>query len=181
MDFSSGNVGWQEDAGKKLDFVVNINVSHRQIERLEFRDDLEKILEETGFPPENLCIELTERCSNMNLEVVQREMEYLHSRGIKLALDDFGTGGASLVLLRELPIDILKIDQTFLADITQNAGDQAIVESIISCSQKMGIQVCLEGIANKELRDFVRRYPVHHYQGYYYSRPLKFHKFIKLL
>jgi diguanylate cyclase (GGDEF)-like protein len=172
--------------GKKImeiypDFIINVNVSYSQLERSAFRDAVLDIIAKHNFPPQNLCIELTERCRNLNVEFLRGELEFFRSNGIKIALDDFGTGASSLSLLRKIPVDTLKIDQAFISHIQSNPVDQTIVETVIQCANKLGISVCIEGIENKQISDFVERYKVSTHQGYYYSRPVRIEKFVELL
>lgn len=172
--------------GKKIveeypEFVINVNVSYAQLERSGFRAAVMNILEKTNFPPQNLCIELTERCRNLNTDFLRDELNFFRSKGIKIALDDFGTGASSLNLLRELPIDCLKIDQTFISQIQANNTDQTIVESVIQCANKLGIKVCIEGIETKQISDFVEKYKADTHQGYFYSRPVRIEKFVEML
>jgi diguanylate cyclase (GGDEF)-like protein len=163
------------------DFIVNVNVSYSQLERSGFRGAVMEILDRTEFPPHNLCIELTERCRNLNTEFLKKELTFFRSKNIRIALDDFGTGASSLGLLRELPVDCLKIDQTFISNIRSNSIDQTIVETVIDCANKLGIAICIEGVENRQISDFVERYRANVHQGYYYSRPVTIDKFIELL
>jgi diguanylate cyclase (GGDEF)-like protein len=165
----------------KPDFVVNVNVSYTQLDRSDFRDALMGILEETGFPPQNLYIELTERCRTMDMDRLIEILDFFTSCGIKIALDDFGTGTASMNLLRKLPIDCLKIDRAFISNIQTNLSDEVIVELIIDSANKLGMSVCLEGVENKEICDYVKKYNAKNHQGYYYSRPVRIEKFQELL
>ena len=103
---------------------LNVNVSHTQIGRTGFRDAVVGALDRTGFPPENLCIELTERCRAVDRDTLMAEMAFFRARGVKVALDDFGTGAASLNLVRNLPIDLLKIDRSFVSNIRESVADQ---------------------------------------------------------
>ena len=163
------------------DFMVNVNVSYSQFNRTGFRDTVIDILRVTEFPPQNLCIELTERCKGLNLKFLQGEMKFFRDAGIKIALDDFGTGFSSLNLLRELQIDFLKIDQTFVSGILTNKVDQILVDTVISCAKKLDISVCIEGIENAEIRDFVKQYNPELYQGYYYSKPITIDKLMEFI
>jgi EAL domain-containing protein (putative c-di-GMP-specific phosphodiesterase class I) len=140
-----------------------------------------EILQETNFPAQNLCIELTERHQAADLEQLREILEFLCSCGIRIALDDFGTGSASLNLLRTLPINCLKIDRTFVSKIQTDETDEVIVEMIIDSANKLGMGVCLEGIENEEVKDYVSKYDVTSHQGYYYSRPVRIEKFKELL
>lgn len=101
-------------------FFVNVNVAAAQLERREFRSAVMNILKETGARPEELCLELTERCRDLDIHFLRAEVEFFHSQGIKIALDDFGTGNSSLSLALELPFDELKVDMSFIRDIKQN-------------------------------------------------------------
>jgi EAL domain-containing protein (putative c-di-GMP-specific phosphodiesterase class I)/GGDEF domain-containing protein len=162
-------------------FLLSVNVTYSQIERSDFLDKLMEILDETGFPPENLYIELTERSSPNNIPELRRELDRFCQKGIKIALDDFGTGSASLNLLRLLPINRLKIDHQFVANIQTNRTDELIVEMVIDSANKLGISVCMEGIETQQLRDYVQKYNVDTLQGYYYSRPVDIQRFRALM
>ncbi len=162
-------------------FVINVNVSATQLERRKFRESVLEILNRTGFPAKNLCLELTERCRAMDKEYLREEIHFLRSNGIKIALDDFGTGQSSLELLCEFPIDLLKIDRGFVRDIEMNHAAQVVVDSIVQCANGLGMQVCVEGVENEQLRDFIRQYGVHSHQGYLYSRPIRMEQFNELI
>lgn len=158
-------------------FFLNVNVSYTQIERSGFRDSVMDILQQTGYPPANLCLELTERCRSLNMEYLRSELQFFRSRGIRISLDDFGTGISSLNLICDLPVDGLKIDQGFILHILENQNAQMVVEATIGLTRKLGIDVCLEGVENQQIRDFVLRYPADHHQGYYYARPQPIEEF----
>lgn len=162
-------------------FIINVNVSATQLERRKFRESVMEILQKTGFPAENLCLELTERCRAMDKEYLKGEIHFLRSNGIKVALDDFGTGQSSLELLCEFPFDCLKIDRGFVRDIEMNRAAQVVVDSIVQCANGLGMKVCVEGVENEQLRDFIRQYKAHSYQGYLYSKPIRMEQFMKLL
>jgi EAL domain-containing protein (putative c-di-GMP-specific phosphodiesterase class I)/GGDEF domain-containing protein len=166
---------------ERPDFVVNINVTYSQLEKEDFRSSLMAILEEEQFPPENLYLELTERFQPTDVEQIRDLLEFFEGKGIRVALDDFGTGTASLNLLRQLPIDCLKIDRTFISEIETNRTDEVIVEMVIDNARKLGLSVCLEGIENQHLRDYVRQYKANTHQGYYYSRPVRIDQFRQYL
>ena len=152
-------------------FFLNVNVSYAQIERSGFRDSVMEILQQTGYPPANLCLELTERCRSLDMEYLRAELQFFRSRGIRISLDDFGTGVSSLNLICDLPVDGLKIDQGFILHILENQNAQMVVEATIGLTRKLGIDVCLEGVENRQIRDFVLRYPADHHQGFHYARP----------
>lgn len=163
------------------DFIININVSAEQIERSGFRKSIVKILEETGFPPQNLCMELTERVISLDIGYLRNELEYFKSLGIRIALDDFGTGISSMNLLLDLSIDQIKIDRKFVKDIVTNRTEQAIVQAIASCANNLSLEVCIEGVENIEMKEFLMQYYVTKHQGYYYSKPIVFDAIIEKL
>ena len=162
-------------------FFLNVNIAYTQIERRGFRDSLMDILSETGYPPQNLCLELTERCRSMDMEYLRGELQFFRSRGIRVALDDFGTGVSSMNLICDLPVDGLKIDQSFVLHILENKNTQLVVEGTIDLARKLGIDICLEGVENQQIRDFVLRYPADHHQGFYYAHPQPIGVFLQYL
>lgn len=163
------------------DFKINVNISYSQLERSGFRNSVVNILNDTGFPAKNLCMELTERCRNINTGYLKNELEFFRNHGIDIALDDFGTGAASLNLLSKLPIDCLKIDREFISNIQTNKSDKVIVETIIQCAKKLGMRVCVEGIEDTCLRQYILNYKADIHQGYHYSKPVTFDRFMELM
>jgi diguanylate cyclase (GGDEF)-like protein len=166
---------------KRPDFIVNVNISYTQLARECFTETLVSLLKQTGFPAKNLCLELTERCRALDEDKLCQMLTEFRSHGIRIALDDFGTGTAALTLLRKLPITSLKLDRTFIADIQSNETTGVLVNHIIGLAKQLGMGVCLEGIEDKPLRDYVQQYNPSYLQGYYYSKPVQFEKFIELL
>lgn len=164
----------------KPDLMINVNISYTQLEHSEFRSKIVSLLANTGFPPEHLCLELTERCSFLNMDFLKNEVMFLKSYGIKIALDDFGTGFSSLNLLREIPVDCIKIDREFVKEIETNTVDQTIVKSVVQCANDLEVPVCVEGIENNKLLHYMNQYKVSGYQGYLYSRPIVKEDFKKL-
>ena len=162
-------------------FIINVNITASQLERKEFRGDVCRIVEESGYPPQQLFMELTERCRHLDYDFMKKEMAFFHSKGIKLSLDDFGTGSSSLGLVMELPIDELKVDMSFVKDIQKKRVNQAMVKHIIQCANSLGLKTCIEGVENEELSIFLRPNEASYYQGYYYSKPVPAGDFMKLL
>ncbi len=165
---------------KHPDMIMNVNLSYAQLERSEFRNMIVGLLVSTGFPPEHLCLELTESCRLLDITFLRNEILFLKSYGIRIALDDFGTGFSSLNLLRELPVDCIKIDRGFVSDIESNHTDQSIVKAVMNCAKELEIDVCVEGIETSDLKDYMLNFPSKAYQGYFYSRPVPKEEFIKL-
>lgn len=156
----------------KPDFFVNVNVSVRQLERPEFRGELLKILTETAFPADHLCLELTERCKDFPLDKLCEEVEFFQGYGIRVAMDDYGTGSASSSIVMNIPMDEIKIDMSFIRGIMDKPKNQAMVRSILDFASKSSISTCLEGVENEELQNYLRDYNATWFQGYYYARPL---------
>lgn len=163
------------------DFIVHVNVSAEQFEVPSFRDDVCRVLAETGFPAKNLCLELTERVIALDLDFLNSELEFYRSLGIKISLDDFGTGVNSLNLLLHLKVDELKIERVFVKDIIENSAQQTIVKTISLCANELGLEVCVEGVENEELRDYLKQFEITRHQGYFYSKPIEISKFMNLM
>ncbi len=167
--------------GKVTGFFVNVNVAAAQLERKEFRSSVLNILNETGAKPEELCLELTERCRNLDINFLRKEVEFFHSHNIKIALDDFGTGHSSLSLALELPFDELKVDMSFIKNIKNRPQNQAMVQSIVDYANRTNTETCIEGIEDKDVNDYISQYGATFHQGYYYSKPVPIEVFEKLL
>ena len=158
-------------------FFVNVNVAAAQLERREFRAAVMNILKETGAKSEELCLELTERCRDLDINFLRGEVEFFHSQGIKVALDDFGTGNSSLSLALDLPFDELKVDMSFIRDIRKKPQNQAMVQSIVDYAKRTNIETCIEGIENKEVSDYIEQFGATWHQGYYYSKSVPIDQF----
>jgi diguanylate cyclase (GGDEF)-like protein len=162
---------------KYPNFVLNVNIAFPQLARIRFRQSIKEILDRTGFPPKNLCLELTERCRQLEVSYLREEIDYLKSLDIKIAMDDFGTGFSSLNLLKDLPVDTLKIDRGFVCDIQGNVANQEIVRAISSCASNLDIHICMEGLEDRNMVDYMSRFSPYSYQGFYYSRPIPMNDF----
>ncbi|MBD5491875.1 MAG: EAL domain-containing protein [Lachnospiraceae bacterium] len=162
-------------------FVINVNVSARQMEREEFREKVLQILEETKFPADHLCLELTERCKDMPFDVIKREVEFFQGYGIRMAMDDYGTGSASSGIVLHAPMDEIKLDMSFIRGIAEDAKKQAMVKSIVDFANSSGMSTCLEGVETEELQNYLRQYHATWFQGYYYSKPVEIGKFWEFL
>lgn len=163
------------------DFFINVNMSYSQLEKSGFKEDVIEILKEMDYPNAHLQLELTERCRNLNVNFLKEQLEYFKENGVKIALDDFGTGTSTIDLLCDLPIDCVKIDQTFILNILKNNNNQVVVDATLQCTNKLGLNVCLEGVENEEIKNFVSKYSAKYHQGYYYSKPVEFDEFMKLI
>ena len=166
---------------KLPDFFVNVNITAAQLERKEFRTAVMDILRETNSRPEELCLELTERCKNLDFAFLKNEVDFFHSQGIKIALDDFGTGNSSLSLALALPFDELKVDMSFIKDIKNKPQNQAMIQSIVDYARRTDTETCIEGIENEDVNHYISRYGATWHQGYYYSKPVPIEQFDEIL
>ncbi|WP_298029586.1 EAL domain-containing protein [uncultured Dysosmobacter sp.] len=160
------------------DFILNVNISDTQLEHSGFREDVLNILDDTGCPPRNLCLELTERCRRLDLAFLADELKFFRSHGIIVALDDFGTGTSSLTLLLQLPIDEVKVDRVFLSNIFTDQKYRYMMECITRGSRMAGFRTCVEGIETREQHDLIASLAGDCYQGYYASRPIPIGEFL---
>ena len=160
-------------------FIMNVNLSYTQLEKPDFVDMVIRILNELGFPPEHLCLEVTERCRLLDMELLKNKVIDLKSRGILVALDDFGTRFSSIGILKEIPINIIKIDRSIVQMIEENDIDRKIVKNIADLASIFNAKVCVEGIETEGMRDILKLYQVESFQGYYYAKPLMLEQFLE--
>jgi diguanylate cyclase (GGDEF)-like protein/PAS domain S-box-containing protein len=157
-----------------------VNVSAHQFHHPDFVDQVLAVLEQTGADPQRLKLELTESMLLKDVEDIIVKMSVLKVRGVGFSLDDFGTGYSSLSYLKRLPLDLLKIDKSFVQDILIDPNDAAIARTIVALAQSMGLKVIAEGVETKEQRDFLASVGCYSYQGYYFGRPSPIDDFEKL-
>ncbi len=151
---------------------IAVNVSARQFRQVDFVEQVRKTLEQTGANPRRLKLELTESLLVEDVEDIIEKMNELKQLGVSFSLDDFGTGYSSLYYLKHLPIEQMKIDQSFVRDILEDPNDAAIARTIVALAQSLGIGVIAEGVETKEQLNFLAGLECHSYQGYYFSKPL---------
>ena len=154
------------------EFIINVNLSYSQLEKPDFADMVLDILNDLGYPPEHLCLEVTERCRLLDLDLLKNVVVRLKASGILIALDDFGTGFSSVGILKEIPVDIIKIDRSFVQMIEKNDIEKKIVRKIADLASLFRAKVCVEGIETGGMRDILKNYHVESFQGYYYAKPL---------
>ena len=167
--------------GETAGITVAVNVSARQFRQPDFVEEILEALERGKADPRRLKLELTESMLVDNIEDVVAKMTKLKSLGLSFSLDDFGTGYSSLSYLKRLPLDQLKIDQSFVLDLLADSNNGAIAQTIIALGQTMGLSVIAEGVETEEQRDFLVELGCPAYQGYLFSRPLPVQEFEKLL
>ncbi len=152
--------------------TLAVNVSARQFHQRDFVDQVLGTLERTGANPARLKLELTESLLISNVADVIAKMDALKGRGVGFSLDDFGTGYSSLTYLKRLPLDQLKIDQSFVRDILIDPDDAAIARTVVALAESLGLAVIAEGVETEAQRDFLASLGCRNYQGYLFSRPL---------
>ncbi len=152
--------------------TIAVNVSARQFQQSDFVEQVIDVLARTGARPQRLKLELTESLLAANLHQIIEKMRALKELGINFSLDDFGTGFSSLSYLKLLPLDQLKIDQSFVRDVLTDPNDAAIATTIIALARTLGLNVIAEGVETDEQRSFLAGAGCHAYQGYLFSRPL---------
>ncbi|MCD8501039.1 MAG: bifunctional diguanylate cyclase/phosphodiesterase [Bacillaceae bacterium] len=173
---------WQEEL--QLYIRVGVNISPKQFQRPDFVSKIERVIRDTGLHPKYVDLEITENGLMQNTSECIHVLKRLKKIGFKISIDDFGTGYSSLSYLKRFPIDTLKIDQSFVRDLTDNSNDQAIVTSIINLAHNMQLNVIAEGVETVEIVKFLNKHHCDEMQGYLYSKPLSvtdFEEFIKNL
>jgi EAL domain-containing protein (putative c-di-GMP-specific phosphodiesterase class I) len=149
-----------------------VNVSNRQFKEKDFIDTVKNVLADTNLDPHYLELEVTESCI---MEDVKHNLEILHELkafGVKLSIDDFGTGYSSFEYLKNMPVNVLKIDISFIRDITKNTENAAIVKAIIQVAHTLKLEVVAEGVETKEQLNLLQTLHCDKIQGYLVSKPL---------
>jgi len=161
---------WQERGLKPVSIAVNLSM--RQFRQKNFLDAVARILKETGLDPKYLDLELTESVLMEDAESVIDILNKLKATGIRLTIDDFGTGYSSLEYLKRMPINMLKIAQSFIRDITSDPDDATIATTIIRMGHSLGIEVIAEGVETVEQLNLLKGMQCDKIQGYLASRPV---------
>ena len=151
---------------------IAVNVSAKQFRQPGFVDQVLAAVKQSSADPRRLKLELTESLLVDNVEEIIEKMHRLKAKGIGFSLDDFGTGYSSLSYLKRLPLDQLKIDQSFVRDVLSDPNDAAIAKTIVTLGQSLGLAVIAEGVETQAQRDFLANAGCYAYQGYFFSKPL---------
>jgi predicted signal transduction protein with EAL and GGDEF domain len=160
---------------------IAVNLSIRQLRQPNLAEVIESVLKESELSPEFLELEITEGIMMGDTKTAMQFLTRMHTLGVQLSIDDFGTGFSSLSYLKNLPVNKLKIDQSFVRDIGTDASDAAIIRSIISLGHRLEMRVIAEGVESLEQLDFLRLRGCDEIQGYYFSRPLAADEFLKFV
>jgi EAL domain-containing protein (putative c-di-GMP-specific phosphodiesterase class I) len=169
-----------EDAGLPV-ITMAVNISALQFRKSNFLEDVYAALIETGLDPKYLELELTESALMTRTESTASILSTLRGVGVRVAADDFGTGYSSLSYIRKFPLDALKIDQSFIRQITTIPDETTIVRAIISMGRSLDLRVIAEGVETQDQLDFLRAHGCDEAQGYFFSRPVPAEQFAALL
>jgi EAL domain-containing protein (putative c-di-GMP-specific phosphodiesterase class I) len=161
---------WQGMTQRPLHVAVNI--SPRQFRTTDFLNTVDQVLADSALPEHLLEIEITENLLIQDTTEPLEILNALHKKNITLALDDFGTGYSSLSYLKQFPIQVLKIDRSFINDMMVNQFNMSLVDAIVALAQNLGLRLVAEGVETQEQLDYLRRKNVHAIQGYLFSPPV---------
>ena len=171
---------WQQNEHSRA-LVLAVNVSAKQFRQADFVSQIQAALQRHAINPGLLKLELTESSLLDNIEDTIATMNKLHEVGVQFSLDDFGTGYSSLQYLKRLPLDQLKIDQSFVRDIAADSSDKAIVQTIIAMAHGLHLDVIAEGVETAEQQQSLLDMGCTHFQGYLFSKPVPIEQFEELL
>ena len=175
------SVRWQHAFPNRHDFSIAVNISARQFSDARFVDIVTRILTRTGAAPAALCLEITESLLLDDVEDTIAKLEALRSLGLRVAIDDFGTGYSSLSYLRRFPVDVLKVDRTFVSGLGHDAEDSAIVQAVVHMGQALQLSTVAEGVETAHHVIELRELGCDVAQGYHYSPPVNAVTFTEFL
>lgn len=158
---------------------VTVNISPLQFRREGFIQQLESALDSSGLPAGMLTLEVTESVLVMGADRTIDILNKIKALGVKVAIDDFGTGYSSLSYLRDLPVDTLKLDQSFIKGLPQNKHDAAIVGGVVNIVHQLGIEIVAEGVESAQQADFLKQLDCNYLQGFYYAKPSPFNQLLE--
>lgn len=161
--------------------TIAVNVSEVQFSHPDFISQVFKVLDDSGVNPRRLKLELTESLFAKNVDDIIIKMHHLKARGVSFSLDDFGTGYSSLTYLKSMPLDEIKIDQSFVRDVLVDPNDASIAQTIIALAAGLNLQVMAEGVENEAQRMFLHDNGCFLYQGYWFSKPLPLEHFERFI
>jgi len=172
-------VKWKKIYGHKG--IVSVNVSAVQLDKPDFVEDIHRIIKEYKINPKELELEITESVFINDIDSIIETLNRLKALGVSLSLDDFGTGYSSLTYLKDLPMDTLKIDKSFISNITENNRQAEITDALIELVHKLNMETIAEGVETKEQYDFLRYMKCDNLQGYFTGRPMDEHMAAELI
>ena len=163
------------------DLFISVNISPRDFYLLNVPSEMMKLVLEYGIEPDRLRLEITESVMMSDQDSRLETLRKLQDAGFIIEMDDFGSGYSSLNLLREMPVDVLKIDMVFLRKAGQNARARTIIEEIVIMAERLGITSLTEGVETKEQFEELKKIGCQMYQGYYFAKPMPVEDFEKYL
>ena len=163
---------WQDTMGLKAPICINVNISSIQLDQRYLSIMIEKVLECTKMPPGALCLEITESAVMKNIENISAVLWQLKGKGIRIAMDDFGVGHSSLGSLQHLPIDILKIDQSFINSAVSNRNVAAMIQAVVTMAENLNMVVVAEGVENYDQAALLKAIECKYGQGYLFGKPM---------
>ena len=161
--------------------VISVNVSRVNLYNPEFLESLVNLVEKYKIPPKYLHLELTESAFSDDARMIQNAVDYLHKAGFTILMDDFGSGYSSLNVLKDIDIDVLKIDMRFLSKGSSEERSEKILEAVIKMAKSLDMQVIAEGVEEEKQVKMLKRLGCDYIQGYYFAKPMPKKDYIKLL
>lgn len=161
------------------DYKVNVNLSVVQLLQPDIVESIESVMKETGIKPKNLTLEVTESLAINDMERMQEILDRIKKLGVRIALDDFGTGYSSLNHIREIPFDVIKVDQSFIRDLERDEYAKSFIRMVGELAEAIGVNVCIEGVETKRQYEILSEMCVLLGQGYYFDRPMERQAFEK--
>jgi len=158
-------------------YKVNVNLSVVQLLQADILEIVEKTVKSTGINPHNLTLEVTESLAINDMERMKEILENIKNLGVRIALDDFGTGYSSLNHIREIPLDVIKVDQSFVNDVAKDNYSQSFIKMVGELANSIGVSICVEGVETKDQLEVLEGMQVRMIQGYYFDRPMSREKF----
>lgn len=158
-------------------YKVNVNLSVVQLLQNDIVKKVKKVLDTTRVNPRNLTLEVTESLAINDMDRMKRILSEIKALGVKVALDDFGTGYSSLNHIREMPIDVIKIDRCFIEHLGEDDFSDAFVKMVSELATTIGVKVCVEGVENTKQLEVLKNMKIHMIQGYYFGKPMKLEEF----
>jgi EAL domain-containing protein (putative c-di-GMP-specific phosphodiesterase class I) len=171
---------WRDNEATK-NLTLSVNVSAKQFSQADFVRQVQATLNRYSFEPNHLKLELTESILLENIDNIVVSMIALETIGVQFSLDDFGTGYSSLQYLKMLPLNQLKIDQSFVRDLVSDSNDRSIVRTIIAMASSLGFEVIAEGVETEAQKELLLNKGCRHFQGYLFGKPMPIKKFNSLL
>lgn len=166
---------WNENGHPN--FKVNVNLSVVQLLQADIAEIVDITVKEVGINPRNLTLEVTEGLAINDMKRMKEILSKIKESGVRIALDDFGSGYSSLNHIREIPLDVIKVDQSFVTELADDAYSQSFIKLICELAQTIGVSICIEGIETKEQYKVLEGMKVKLVQGYYFDRPMTKEKF----